>query len=100
MSEASSVIPGVMENDEAFNPSVWIESLASILASFLADPRLRYEHGVQPNVVDGEMCLLVANWLVSTNPASYDYVMAFAKANQVRILQDRRTGERAIQKFT
>lgn len=100
MSEASSVIPGVMENDDAFNPSVWIESLASILASFLADPRLRYAQGVQPNVVDGEMCLLVATWLKSTDRASYDYVMEFAKANQVRVQEDRRTGERAIQKYT
>ncbi|MHB1085209.1 MAG: DUF3579 domain-containing protein [Thiobacillus sp.] len=100
MSNENPVVSGVMENDDAFNPAVWIESLASILASFLADPRLRYEHGVQPNVVDGEISLLVANWLESTDPASYDYVMEFAKANQVRILQDRRTGERSIQKNT
>lgn len=100
MSDENPVVSSVMVNDDAFNPAIWIESLASILASFLADPRLRYEHGVQPNVVDGEISLLVANWLESTDPASYDYVMEFAKANQVRILQDRRTGERSIQKST
>ncbi len=100
MSDENPVVSSVMVNDDVFNPAVWIESLASILASFLADPRLRYEHGVQPNVVDGEISLLVANWLESTDPASYAYVMEFAKANQVRILQDRRTGERSIQKST
>ena len=100
MSEENPVVPGLMENDDAFNPAVWIESLASILASFLADPRLRYAQGVQPNVVDGEMCLLVATWLESTDRASYDHVMEFAKANQVRVQEDRRTGERAIQKYT
>ncbi|HEY9098251.1 MAG TPA: DUF3579 domain-containing protein [Thiobacillus sp.] len=84
-------------NSDSFQPAVWIETLASILASFLADPRLRYEQGVQPNVVDGELCLLVATWLETTNRESYDYVMAFAKANQVETKLDRRTGERAIQ---
>jgi hypothetical protein len=100
MSEESAVMTPTEKTDEAFNPSAWIESLASILASFLADPRLRYAQGVQPNVVDGEMCLLVATWLESTDPAAYEHVMEFAKANQVRVQEDRRTGERAIQKHT
>lgn len=99
MSEEVQVMAGMPEND-AFNPSAWIENLASILASFLADPRLRYSQGVQPNVVDGELCLLVATWLETSDRATYDYVMDFAKANQLRVQQDRRTGDRAIQKPT
>jgi hypothetical protein len=100
MSEENQVIAGTTENDDAFDPSVWIENLASILASFLADPRLRYAQGVQPNVVDGEMCLLVATWLETTDRATYDYVMDFAKTNQLRTKLDQRTGERAMQKPT
>ena len=96
MSEDNMAISEVSESSTDFQPAVWIESLASILAGFLADPRLRYEQGVQPNVVDGELCLLVATWLESTNRVSYDYVMAFAQANQVETKLDRRTGERAI----
>lgn len=98
MSEENQVITGTMENDDAFNPSVWIENLASILASFLADPRLRYSQGVQPNVVDGELCLLLATWLETTDRATYDYVMDFAKTNQLKTKLDQRTGERAMQK--
>lgn len=100
MSEENQVTTGTTENDDAFNPSVWIENLASILASFLADPRLRYAQGVQPNVVDGELCLLLATWLETTDRATYDYVMEFAEANQLETKLDRRTGERAIQKPT
>jgi hypothetical protein len=100
MSEENLAFTGTMENDDAFNPSVWIENLASILAAFLADPRLRYEQGVLPNVVDGEVCLVVATWLETTDRASYDYVMDFAKTNQLRTKLDCRTGERAIQKPT
>lgn len=97
MSENNLVTSGVPENDDTFLPAVWIESLASILASFVADPRLRYSQGVQPNVVDGELCLVVATWLETTDRATYNYIMDFAKTNQLQTKLDRRTGERAIQ---
>ena len=98
MSEENQVFTSMMESDDKFQPSVWIENLVSILASFLADPRLRYSQGVQPNVVDGEVCLVVATWLESTDLATYDHVMEFAKSNQLKTKLDRRTGERAMQK--
>ena len=98
MSEENLAMTGTMENEDAFNPSVWIENLASILATFLADPRLRYAHGVDPNVVEGELCLLLATWLEDTDRATYDYVMAFAKTNHLKTKLDQRTGERAMQK--
>ena len=98
MSEQNQVTAGMPENDAAFDPSVWIENLASILAGFLADPRLRFEHGIQPNVVDGELCLLLATWLETSDRAAYDYVMDYARANRVRLQLDRRTGDRSIQK--
>jgi len=98
MSEESLAIAGMMESDDKFEPTVWIESLVSILASFLADPRLRYSHGIQPNVVEGEICLVLATWLETTDRTTYDYVMEFAKANQLKTKLDRRTGERALQK--
>jgi len=98
MSEENQVFTRMMEGDDQFQPTVWIENLVSILASFLADPRLRYSQGVQPNVVDGEICLLVATWLESTDLATYDHVMEFAKSNQLKTKLDRRSGERAMQK--
>jgi len=98
MSEENQGLTRMMESGENFEPTVWIESVVSILASFLADPRLRYSHGVQPNVVDGEICLVVATWLESTDRAAYDHVMEFAKSNQLRTKLDRRTGDRAMQK--
>jgi len=98
MSDETPAVTDMMENKDAFQPTEWIESLASILASFLADPRLRYSQGVQPNVVDGELCLLVATWLETTDRATYNHIMDFAKANQLEARLDRRTGERAIQK--
>lgn len=98
MSEENQGLTRMMESDANFEPTVWIENLVSILASFLADPRLRYSQGVQPNVVDGEICLVVATWLESSDRATYDHVMAFAQSNQLKTKLDRRSGERAMQK--
>ena len=96
MSEGDLVITGVQENGKKFRPSDWIERLSSTLASFQVDHRLRYSSGVQPCVIEGENCLVVARWLETANPAAYDYVMGFAQANQLRIQMDRRSGERAL----
>jgi secreted protein with Ig-like and vWFA domain len=98
MSEENQVFTSTLEANDQFEPTVWIENLVSILARFLADPRLRYSQGVQPNVVDGEVCLVVAAWLESTDRATYDHVMAFAQSNQLKTKLDRRSGERAMQK--
>jgi hypothetical protein len=96
MSEENRGLSGMTKSDTAFNPAVWIESLAAALAGFLADPRLRYTYGVQPNVVEGELSLIVAPWLETKDRATYDHVMSFAKEHQLRIVEDRRTGERAL----
>lgn len=96
MSEDYLVISGVMENGNKFRPSDWIERLSSTLASFQVDHRLRYSPAVQPCVIDGEQCLVVARWLETTDRQAYDYVLGFARTNQLRIQVDRRTGERAL----
>lgn len=79
-----------------FEPAEWIESLAATLASFLADSRLRYSYGVQPNVVDGELSLIVATWLETEDRATFDHVIAFAETHRLRIVEDRRSGDRAL----
>lgn len=96
MSADTPSVSDNIEGDHAFEPVGWIESLAATLASFLADPRLRYTYGVQPNVVDGELSLVVAPWLETEDRATYDHMMAFAESYQLRIVEDRRTGERAL----
>ncbi len=97
MPDSDLVISSVLENGMKFRPSDWIERLSSTLASFQVDHRLRYSAGVQPCMIEGVPCLVVARWLESTDRIAFDYVMGFAKANQLRIQLDRRTGERALQ---
>lgn len=96
MSKEYLVISGVQENGKKFRPSDWVERLSSTLASFHIDNRLRYSPGVQPCMIEGEYCLVVARWLETADPAAYAYVMGFAQANQLRIQTDRRAGSRAL----
>jgi hypothetical protein len=96
MSDDYLVISSMMENGQKFRPSDWIERLSSTLASFQVDHRLRYSQGVQPCIINGEHCLVVARWLETTDQQAYDYVMNFARTNQLKIQADRRTGDRAL----
>lgn len=96
MSDDYLVISGVMENGKKFRPSDWIERISSALASFQVDHRLRYSAAVQPCVIDGEPCLVVARWLETNDRKAYDYVMGFAQTNHLRVQLDRRAGDRAL----
>lgn len=96
MSDTDLVITSTMENGKQFRPSDWIERISSTLASFQVDNRLRYSQGVRPCMIDGEPCLVVARWLKAADRIAYDYVMDFARSNQLKIQTDRRTGERTL----
>jgi len=90
------VIRGVTEQGKKLRPSDWIERISSTLASFGPDQRLHYSNAVAPCIIDGEKCLVVARNLNNVNPDAYDYVMNFAKSNQLSIRVDRRVGDRAL----
>lgn len=90
------VIRGVTEEGKKLRPSDWIERISSTLASFGTDQRLQYSNAVAPCMIDGEKCLVVARNLSDINPEAYEFVMGFAKSNQLSIKEDRRVGDRAL----
>jgi len=90
------VIKGIKEDGAKLRPSDWIERLSSTLASFGKDQRLKYNESVQPCMINGEKCLVVARGLSTKNPEMYDFVMGFAKGNKLQIMTDRRVGDRAL----
>lgn len=94
--EEKWVIRGVTEDGKKLRPSDWIERISSTLASFGKDQRLQYSNAVAPCTIDGEKCLVVARNLQELNPTAYDFVMGFAKSNQLSIKEDRRVGDRAL----
>jgi hypothetical protein len=90
------VISSVQEDGRKFRPGDWIERISSALASFDQSQRLHYMESVKPAVVSGEKCLIVACCLEQTNPPAYQFIMDFAHSNKLKILADRRSGERAL----
>ncbi|GMR16421.1 MAG: DUF3579 domain-containing protein [Gammaproteobacteria bacterium] len=95
-SDEKWVIRGVTEEGKKLRPSDWIERISSTLANFGADQRLQYSNAVAPCMIDGEKCLVVARNLHDINPEAYDFVMGFARSNQLSIREDRRVGNRAL----
>ena len=90
------IISGVQEDGKKLRPTDWVERISSTLASVDAKNRLHYSISVQPCLINGEKCLVVARCLEQNNPAAYEFVMEFARSNQLRIMADRRTDERAL----
>ncbi len=90
------VIKGIKEDGAKLRPSDWIERLSSTLASFGQDQRLKYNECVQPCMINGEKCLVVARGLSVKNPEMYDFVMGFARGNKLQIVTDRRSDDRAL----
>ena len=95
-SDEKWVIRGVTEEGRKLRPSDWIERISSTLASFGTDQRLQYSNAVAPCMINGEKCLVVARNLNDINPEAYEFVMGFAKSNQLSIREDRREGDRAL----
>ena len=90
------VIQSLKEDGSRLRPSDWIERISSILANFGDDNRLQYSNSVKPCIIKGQKCLVVARCLSDSNPEVYNFIMAFAKSNQLVVQEDRRQGDRAL----
>jgi hypothetical protein len=90
------IIQGISVDNKVFRPSDWVERISASMAVFGRDNKLRYSNYVQPCVIDGLKCMIVAKGLSAMNPAAYDFIMGFAHANNLRICEDRRQGPKPV----
>lgn len=84
------IIQGISVDNKRFRPSDWVERISASMAVFGRDHKLRYSNYVQPCVIDGLRCIIVAENLSISNPEAYDFIMGFAHANRLCISEDRR----------
>jgi hypothetical protein len=93
MSAASEkiIIEGIKEDGNKFRAGDWCERLATTLASFGNDQRLQYCKSAHPCIINGINCLIVDRDLASKSPESYEFLMAFADENKLKIQEDRRS---------
>jgi hypothetical protein len=82
------LIVGMTSTGKTFRPSDWAERLAGVMSTFRpGGPRpgshLSYSPWCVPNTFKGFKCVVVNTRLKSAEPMAWDFVMNFAKDNDL-----------------
>ena len=83
-------IQGVTSQGRTFRPSDWAERLAGVMSSFRpggAQPgsHLSYSPWCVPTVIGGVKCVVVNRELRDYEPMAWDFLMNFAKDNDLQV---------------
>jgi hypothetical protein len=85
-------IQGLTSNGRQFRPSDWAERLAGVLSCFrpdtpgVRDAHLTYSPYVRPTMLAGVKSVVVSEALREIEPMAYDFVIDFARDNDLQIL--------------
>ncbi|MCD6077185.1 MAG: hypothetical protein K0R89_1123 [Ramlibacter sp.] len=87
-------IQGVTRDGRTFRPSDWAERLAGVMSSFRpggAQPgsHLSYSPWCIPTMIDGVTCVIVNRALRDHEPMAWDFVINFAKDNELKVSEGR-----------
>jgi hypothetical protein len=87
-------IQGITRDGRTFRPSDWAERLAGVMSSFRpggAQPgsHLNYSPWCIPTVIEGVKCVIVNRELRDYEPMAWDFVLNFAKDNDLKLSEDR-----------
>lgn len=92
-------IHGLTSAGRTFRPSDWAERLAGAMSSFRPGGSaagigafIGYSPYCVPQVVDGVRCVLVSEALRDIEPMAWDFVMNFARDNDLRVSEVRPEG--------
>ena len=87
-------IQGLTKEGRAFRPSDWAERLAGALSSFRpGGPRpglaahISYSPYGVPRVINGVKCVIVNEALRDLEPMAWDFVMSFARDNELQVTE-------------
>lgn len=87
-------IQGITLSGRTFRPSDWAERLAGALSSFRpggvqAGPgsHIGYSPYCVPRVIDGIKCVIVNEALRGIEPMAWDFVMNFARDNELQVVE-------------
>lgn len=83
------VIQGLTSEGRTFRPSDWAERLSGILASFGDNQKLAYHAYVRPMMLEGVRCVAVDKKLEKVDPAVFQFLLDFAKDNDLRVVDCR-----------
>lgn len=86
------IIESVTRDGKRFRPSDWIDRLSSWDATFVQQ-RLVYSDRLHPVNIKGEKCLAVEPELKEQAPEMYEQIIAFARANNLKVHRQTEDGE-------
>ena len=85
------IIQGVTKDGRRFRPSDWAERLASAMSCFRPESGasgigafIGYSPYFVPTVVDDVKCVIVSEALRGVEPMAWDFVMNFARDNELQ----------------
>jgi len=82
------IIEGIREDGKAFRPGDWIDRLAALMSTFGPDRRLQYSPLLQPCMIQGQRCLVIARSLEQEQPEIFHQIVKFALDNRLRMQPD------------
>ena len=87
------LIKGITSEGKTFRPSDWSERLCSVLSYCTPNKKTvsnapGYSPYVKPIMVDDVRCVLVDSKLVDVEPRALDFVLNFAKDNDLIVIED------------
>jgi hypothetical protein len=83
------VIQGVTSGGKTFRPSDWAERLCGVMSAFGSDGRMQYSPYVHPVTSGGVRCVVVDIRLKEIEPMAYNFLLNFAKDNDLEVRQGR-----------
>lgn len=86
-------IQGLTQDGRIFRPSDWAERLAGVMSSFRPagsgrlGGHISYSPWCVPTSIDGVKCVVVNRALREHEPMAWDFVMSFARDNELHVLE-------------
>ncbi len=86
-------IQGITGDGRAFRPSDWAERLCGVMSHFRPEgsggrnAHIKYSPYVRPTLLDGVKSVLVNEQLRQIEPLAYQFVLDFAKDNDLQVVQ-------------
>lgn len=85
-------IQGITRAGRTFRPSDWAERLAGAMSSFRPKgagigAHIGYSPYCVPRVIDGVKCVIVSEALRDLEPMAWDFVMHFARDNELNVVE-------------
>ena len=93
-SQRQVFIQGITREGRTFRPSDWAERLAGAMSSFRPGGNtggigafIGYSPYCFPRVIDGVKCVIVSEELRGIEPMAWDFVMNFARDNDLQVFE-------------